>query len=202
MHVGLLLDATKALAVVDRGPSPTDQRASAEWLAVWGDKSETRRFKDGAILHAAVWSASPGSRHLVVVDMARHLLRRHVGVAPHAVRGSVGGLDRLLMGPGGVGISHTTSAAISKAFDRLSSAIRNMVRAAATTPHPPPTSLLFVFRQSACARARHRPLRGRLPRPPRCLASWPSPPLHLSPRGRPASSGAATTRPFQCIGRY
>jgi hypothetical protein len=44
VFVGLWLDAAKALAVVDRGPSPNTPSAAA-WTSLWGGRSETRRFK-------------------------------------------------------------------------------------------------------------------------------------------------------------
>ena len=78
------LDAGKALQVVDRGPSPSNAAESKAWKALWGDHSETRRFKDGSIIHAVVWDVPNALRHTSVLLAARALLGRHIGIAPCA----------------------------------------------------------------------------------------------------------------------
>eukprot|EP00965_Chrysotila_dentata_P015044 497969-Pleurochrysis_carterae.AAC.1 len=44
LHAGLLLDAHFATGLVDRGPTPGSEGVGA-WTALWGERSETRRFK-------------------------------------------------------------------------------------------------------------------------------------------------------------
>lgn len=41
---------------VDRGPPTTDEVACAKFKSFWGQKSEMRRFKDGSIIEAVVWT--------------------------------------------------------------------------------------------------------------------------------------------------
>jgi U3 small nucleolar RNA-associated protein 22 len=55
--IGLNFNSETCLRVVDRGP-PADQiDATAQFVALWGSKkAKLRRFKDGAIVHAVVWS--------------------------------------------------------------------------------------------------------------------------------------------------
>ena len=130
MLVGMWLDAGKALQVVDRGPSPSNAAESKAWKALWGDHSETRRFKDGSIIHAVVWDVPNAVRHTSVLLAARALLGRHIGIAPSNVRASIGGCDDTLAGPTSeMGVSHTSSSMICRAFEKLSSTIRNLVRA-------------------------------------------------------------------------
>lgn len=41
---------------VDRGPPTTDEEACLKFKSFWGQKSEMRRFKDGSIIEAVVWT--------------------------------------------------------------------------------------------------------------------------------------------------
>ena len=144
--IGLWLDASKSLALVDRGPSPNNPSDVTRWKNIWGDKSETRRFKDGAILHAVVWDVSNAERHTTILLAARTLLGRHVGVAPRDVRSSIGGCDEALNGPSGTGTSQTSGPLLTRAFEKLSTTIRNLVRARSfcTPPAAPAQALLHT----------------------------------------------------------
>lgn len=126
LHVGVWLDAGKAASLVDRGPSPAQEAETAAWLALWGPRSETRRFKDGAIVNAVVWECAPSARHTVLVQSARWLLQRHLGVPAGGVTSSLGGLDGALAAPGGWGLSHTSSVQVTLAFEKLTAAIRRL----------------------------------------------------------------------------
>ena len=181
ISVGLWLEASRALGLVDRGPSPSAAAESAAWKALWGERSETRRFKDGAIVHSVVWEAPNAERHSVVLQAARHLLRRHLGVEPQGVRSSVGGLDDTLRGPAGTGLSYTPAPLISRAFDKLASVIRNLVSPA---NHSPPASLPPCLPPPAprpCSRYRSSPAS-----PPQSSSSRL---LHARTGGEGASSG-------------
>jgi hypothetical protein len=50
--IALKLDPDVAFRLIDRGPPPTDAKRSQEFRSFWGEKSELRRFKDGAIVEA------------------------------------------------------------------------------------------------------------------------------------------------------
>lgn len=96
--IGILTHPTESNSLVDKGPSPADEGAVAAWKLLWGEKSETRRFKDGAIVHAVVWEEGVG-KHGVVLHAARHLLHRHLGVPPEKVASSNVGFDAALNVP-------------------------------------------------------------------------------------------------------
>ena len=98
----------------------------AAWVSLWGAHSETRRFKDGAIVHAVVWEAAAAARHGVVTQACRALLRRHLGVAAADVACTLRGLDLALAGVAGSGVSHTPATAIIHTFEALSRAIRGL----------------------------------------------------------------------------
>jgi len=53
--IGLELNPETCFDIVDKGPEANLQEA-ADFRNFWGVKSELRRFKDGAIREAAVWS--------------------------------------------------------------------------------------------------------------------------------------------------
>ena len=54
--IGIALDPDTCFRVVDRGPPADDDAATSAFSELWGEKAELRRFKDGAIVHAAVWN--------------------------------------------------------------------------------------------------------------------------------------------------
>ena len=123
LHVGLVLDARRP-ALVD-GPAATDAEGGRRWRALWGAKSETRRFQDGAIVAAVVWQGTGATRHSVLAQPLRHLLHLHLGVAPHAVRCSLDAVDAPLRA-GGHSIASSASAAANDAFTKLAAAIRSL----------------------------------------------------------------------------
>ena len=91
--VGLALNASEAARGMDKGPAANAGNKALDFRRFWGDKSELRRFKDGSILEAVLWSSgSSGEGGAAVVGrIADHVLRRHLGKdAGLAVRGSGG----------------------------------------------------------------------------------------------------------------
>ena len=83
LQAGLELDAEKVLRLVDRGPAASEAAKLPAWSALWGDKSQARRFKDGAIVHALVWESAPEARHGIALQLVRHLLQRHPNPNPN-----------------------------------------------------------------------------------------------------------------------
>ena len=78
-------------------------------------------------MHAVVWEVPAAERHTSVLHASRTLLWRHLGVARSHVHATIGGCDELLAGDAGMGLSHTSSPALCRAFEKLSSSIRNLV---------------------------------------------------------------------------
>lgn len=54
--VGLKINIDNCHRAVDRGPPADDTQGVQEFLDLWGNAAELRRFKDGAIVHAVVWN--------------------------------------------------------------------------------------------------------------------------------------------------
>eukprot|EP00953_Heterococcus_sp_UTEX-ZZ885_P026064 14120-Heterococcus_DN1.PRE.2 len=73
--IGLQLDTSTAMRSVDRGPTADDHDAATAFRQFWGTLSELRRFKDGAIVEAVVWS---GTKHSIIEQIVRHCLARHL----------------------------------------------------------------------------------------------------------------------------
>ncbi len=89
--IGVSINGDTCHRIVDRGPPADDTEASADFVSLWGkQKAQLRRFKDGAIVHAAVWNeaeenASEGNFTFesgekvgdIVESIIRHILREH-----------------------------------------------------------------------------------------------------------------------------
>ncbi|KAK2159738.1 hypothetical protein LSH36_147g04014 [Paralvinella palmiformis] len=74
---GLLLNPEAAMSMVDKGPS-ADSPEAAEFRQFWGDKSELRRFQDGSICEAAVWSCKTlAERRKISAKIVKHILNRY-----------------------------------------------------------------------------------------------------------------------------
>lgn len=74
--VGLVLDADHAEELVTFGPTAEETQASEQFQAFWGPKSDLRRFQDGTIREAVVWSHS--ARKPVVRSIVEYILSRHM----------------------------------------------------------------------------------------------------------------------------
>ncbi|OZJ05685.1 hypothetical protein BZG36_01432 [Bifiguratus adelaidae] len=80
--IGLVLNTEAALRLVDHGPDAENTEACAEFRALWGNKAELRRFRDGSILESVVWEAKGiEERSLIVSRIVYHLLALHYGLA-------------------------------------------------------------------------------------------------------------------------
>lgn len=80
--VGLILNPTETLNIVDKGPQ-ANEAESKDFREFWGDKSELRRFKDGSITESCVWAKSEdpvGEKRLICKKVCYHLLKRHFSI--------------------------------------------------------------------------------------------------------------------------
>jgi hypothetical protein len=80
LTVGLRLHADEAFKPVVMGPGADDDAAAAPFRALWGARSELRRFRDGRICEAVVVTLPPAQRARTVPTLVAMLLARHFGV--------------------------------------------------------------------------------------------------------------------------
>ncbi|KAK2911723.1 hypothetical protein QQF64_027542 [Cirrhinus molitorella] len=78
--IGLLLNFERAYSVLERGP-PADSPKAAEFRQLWGSLSELRRFQDGGITEAVLWSGNSSSqKRSVPMQIITHLLNLHADI--------------------------------------------------------------------------------------------------------------------------
>lgn len=102
--LGLILDSAEAGRLVDQGPSAENDAACEEFKTFWGEKSELRRFKDGAILESVVWDEiAPGGfgqqRNKVVKQIVEYILNSRFGIGSSRIDFFAGGLDAVIVEP-------------------------------------------------------------------------------------------------------
>uniref|UniRef100_A0A672MNJ8 Nucleolar protein 6 n=1 Tax=Sinocyclocheilus grahami TaxID=75366 RepID=A0A672MNJ8_SINGR len=121
LNIGLLLNLEHALSVLERGP-PADNPKAAEFRQLWGSRSQLRRFQDGAITEAVLWSSnSISQRRFIVLKIITHLLELHADIPNSCIMFVGGQLDVVI----GCGIqNHTTgeeeSLEVVQSYDDLS----------------------------------------------------------------------------------
>ena len=80
LTVGLRLFPDEAFKPVVMGPPAEDAAASQQFRALWGNRSELRRFRDGAICEAVVVNLPPSQRQRTVPVLVAMLLLRHFDI--------------------------------------------------------------------------------------------------------------------------
>ncbi|XP_053336445.1 nucleolar protein 6 [Clarias gariepinus] len=96
VSIGLLLNYERALSVLERGPA-ADSPEAAEFQQLWGSRSELRRFQDGAITEAVLWSGSSTcQRRHVLFEIITHLLELHADIPESCVRFVGGQVDDVI----------------------------------------------------------------------------------------------------------
>lgn len=82
VKIGLNLNPTMALSLVDKGPQADDSEAE-EFREFWGEKCELRRFKDGTVCESVVWGDSETTieqRRSISNDIILYLLKNKLGL--------------------------------------------------------------------------------------------------------------------------
>ncbi|VDC03786.1 unnamed protein product [Peniophora sp. CBMAI 1063] len=105
--VGLLFDPAHAGRLVDLGPAATQDgeestESQKEFTALWGERAEVRRFKDGSIAHAAVWDSvanSADARARLPATIATFILNRHFSIPAEDVVCMGASFDQVLRLP-------------------------------------------------------------------------------------------------------
>jgi U3 small nucleolar RNA-associated protein 22 len=77
LSFGMILDSAECYRKVDMGPSPQDELAVRDFRRLWGSKSAMRRFPDGTIIEAVVWSSSNPLK-----EALNHVFQRQLKVKP------------------------------------------------------------------------------------------------------------------------
>ncbi|XP_059910266.1 nucleolar protein 6 [Gadus macrocephalus] len=86
LSFGLILRPDYAASVLERGP-PADSPKAAEFRKLWGPRSELRRFQDGAITEAVLWTGeSACEKRLLPRQIVNHLLQLHADIPESCVR--------------------------------------------------------------------------------------------------------------------
>lgn len=78
LTINLLIDAEAAHNVLERGP-PADDPSAEAFRNFWGEKSNLRRFMDGAICEAVVWEAgSVCQKRAILSKIVTYIFNRSV----------------------------------------------------------------------------------------------------------------------------
>ncbi|EXJ59908.1 hypothetical protein A1O7_04055 [Cladophialophora yegresii CBS 114405] len=82
LEIGLLTNPDTMSRLVDHGPSADEQEKAAEFRRFWGEKAELRRFKDGSISEALVWSQGAP----VTLQIIAYLAMLHFKLPPSSIK--------------------------------------------------------------------------------------------------------------------
>ncbi|KAJ3032596.1 hypothetical protein HDV00_007333 [Rhizophlyctis rosea] len=129
IYVGLVLDPENAIRVVEHGPPPEDSAASDAFRAMWGEKAELRRFKDGSILESVVFDCDGtlDQRSLIVGRMVGFLLERHFGIAAkgESLTYWAGQFSRFIRAPG-IDMAALSYQMVMDAFSAFAKELRSL----------------------------------------------------------------------------
>ena len=94
LEVALHTNPDTVARLVDHGPSADEQDEAAKFRNFWGEKAELRRFKDGSISEALVWSlGSP-----VTLQVIAYLAVSHFKMLPSSIKTSAQNLESSILG--------------------------------------------------------------------------------------------------------
>ncbi|XP_059293198.1 uncharacterized protein LOC132046556 isoform X2 [Lycium ferocissimum] len=79
------------------GPSPEERDKALEFRKFWGEKASLRQFRDSRIAEVAVWEHEEWQRHLIIKDIAEHVLSRHLSIPKEKIIPTVDQLDFCLL---------------------------------------------------------------------------------------------------------
>ncbi|GAA5919932.1 hypothetical protein JCM6882_000002 [Rhodosporidiobolus microsporus] len=144
LSLGILLDPSQSLRLVDQGPSAEDEEACADFRAFWGRKSELRRFKDGSIVESVVWE-EPGAgglgpqRNKIVSHIVKYILNERHGVPSENVDFFAAAMDHLVVEPESIrrSIYLEDSVATGKGFSNVINASDDLAKEMKALPDLP-----------------------------------------------------------------
>lgn len=81
LTIGLIYNPSLATRVLDVGPSSNQTAETEAFRALWGEKAELRRFKDGSIAESIVWDiARPEEASRIPGRIVQYILSRYFGL--------------------------------------------------------------------------------------------------------------------------
>ncbi|XP_054288165.1 nucleolar protein 6-like [Macrosteles quadrilineatus] len=132
--VGLRLNPETAYSIVEKGP-PANEPQAAKFRALWGDRCELRRFRDGTVCETVVWrdpDAPLSSRRLVTRDMVTYLLMSRLQLRSQDITYQADQLETLVTEKQFVpesfhcGAGEEACAAVVRAWDALAKQLREL----------------------------------------------------------------------------
>nr|XP_020652113.1 nucleolar protein 6 [Pogona vitticeps] len=127
LSFGLLLSPDFASRVLERGPE-ADKPEALAFRQFWGQRSELRRFQDGAICEAVLWEApNMSQKRLVPEQIIRHLLRLHMDIPESAICYTGAKLESVIkIGREPTGTGEEATVNLVRSYDDLSRKLWNL----------------------------------------------------------------------------
>lgn len=97
VQIGLYLEPGQIQRLVEYGPAADIPEEVKKFRQLWGNKAETRKFRDGRILESVVWEAEgPEQRSKIFMQIIQHLLSHHFSLPKTSVHFFAPAYDKLL----------------------------------------------------------------------------------------------------------
>ncbi|XP_048705773.2 nucleolar protein 6 isoform X2 [Caretta caretta] len=127
LSFGLLLTPEFATSILEKGPE-ADRPEAAEFRKFWGEKSELRRFQDGAICEAVVWGAETMcQKRLIPEQIVKHLLCLHADIPESSICYTGAVLESVIrVGREPAGTGEEAMVSIVRSYDDLSRKLWNL----------------------------------------------------------------------------
>ncbi|XP_037758365.1 nucleolar protein 6 isoform X1 [Chelonia mydas] len=127
LSFGLLLTPEFATSILEKGPE-ADRPEAAEFRKFWGEKSELRRFQDGAICEAVVWGAETMcQKRLIPEQIVKHLLWLHADIPESSICYTGAVLESVIrVGREPAGTGEEAMVSIVRSYDDLSRKLWNL----------------------------------------------------------------------------
>ncbi|KAJ9604136.1 U3 snoRNP protein [Cladophialophora chaetospira] len=125
LEIGLLTNPDNVARLVDHGPSADDQDEATDFRQFWGEKAELRRFKDGSISEALVWSAGAP----VTLQVIAYLAMLHFKLPPSSIESKTHDLSTTVLGDDDSSapvIAKDAFRLINSTFQTLTSTLHNL----------------------------------------------------------------------------
>ncbi|XP_067320780.1 nucleolar protein 6 isoform X2 [Anolis sagrei] len=127
LSFGLLLSLDFATSILERGPE-ADRPEAMEFRQFWGQRSELRRFQDGAICEAVLWDApNVSQKRLIPEQIICHLLQLHMDIPDSSICYTGALLESVIkMGREPSGTGEEAMVNLIRSYDDLSRKLWNL----------------------------------------------------------------------------